>query len=90
VVSVAVLVRAGRGRLYRGDPVLRKRLARGVGKWVARDLKREEFHKGNDQFNGEWLLMTYMLAGLGFGQTAESTPAWRTEHGVYLRRCATG
>lgn len=73
---------------YRGDPVIQKRLARGVGKWVTADLKRESFNRGSDQFNGEWLLMTYMLAGLGFGQTAESRPEWRTEHGAYLRRCA--
>lgn len=73
---------------YRSDPAIQKRLGHGVGKWVMQNLKREQFNKGSDQFNGEWLLMTYMLAGLGFGQTAESHPEWRTEHGAYLRRCA--
>jgi len=73
---------------YRGDAAIQKRLAHGVEKSVMQDLKRDDFQKGSEQFNGESLLMTYMLAGLGFGQTAESHPEWRTEHSEYLRHCA--
>jgi hypothetical protein len=72
---------------WAGDAALQGRLARGVEDWLRRDLSRAEFTTGSDLFNGEWLFGTYLMAGLGFGQTAVLHPEWKTRHLELMERC---
>jgi hypothetical protein len=72
---------------YAGDDALQDGLARGVERWIDADLGTGHFHTGSDRFNGEWLFGTYMMAGLGFGQTALERPAVRERHLALLGRC---
>jgi hypothetical protein len=74
-------------RWYRGDADVQEGLARGVATWVDQDLGTDQYHTGSSQFNGEWLLMTYQLAGLGFGQTALTHPESRARNLPMLRKC---
>ena len=64
-------------RWYAGDPTLQDRLARGVERWVTNELTRSHFTTGSDQFNGEWLFGSYLMAGFGFGQTAANNDRHR-------------
>jgi len=72
---------------YAGDAALQGRLARGVERWVAAGLDRPDFTTGSPLFDGEWLFGTYLMAGLGFGQTAIEHPGWREAHAALVRRC---
>ena len=72
---------------YRGDATLQSALANGVDAHVRRDLGRHNFKTGSDQFNGEWLFGTYLMAGLGFGQTAIEHPEWRAQNAARMRLC---
>jgi hypothetical protein len=72
---------------YAGDAELQEGLARGVERWVDADLSTGHFHTGSDLFNGEWLFGTYMMAGLGYGQTALGRPGVRERHLALLGRC---
>ena len=72
---------------YAGDAALQEGLARGVERWVDADLGTGHFNTGSDLFNGEWLFGTYMMAGLGFGQTALEHPAWCGRHLGLMRQC---
>jgi len=46
------------GAWYARDPERQQRLARSVEAFVSQDLRREDYHTGDRQFDGEWLLMT--------------------------------
>jgi len=72
---------------FTGEPTLQQRLARGVEHWLDTDLSRASFTTGSAQFNGEWLFGTYLMAGLGYGQTALEHPAWRARNVVLMERC---
>ncbi len=75
------------GDWYRGDPAVQKKLAAGVEQWIIKDLQRDNYSTGNRQFNGEWLFGTYLMAGLGYGQTALEHPEWRTRHLQLMEHC---
>jgi hypothetical protein len=72
---------------WAGDTGLRQELARGVAQWVQRDLSRADFSTGSSQFNGEWLFGSYLMAGFGFAQMAEQSPAQRMEYLALVERC---
>lgn len=72
---------------YDGNAVLQQRLARGVEKWVMTGLGRQDFSTGTSQFNGEWLFGAYMMAAMGYGQTALEHPAWRARHVELMGQC---
>lgn len=55
---------------YRGDPSLQRALAQGVERLIRDGVNLSDFNTGIDQFNGEWLFGTYLMAGFGFGQLA--------------------
>jgi len=74
-------------RWYAGDIVVQEQLSRGVEHWLKADLSRTNFSTGSGQFNGEWLFGTYLMAGLGFGQTALEHPEWRGRHVPLMERC---
>lgn len=88
-VSVLPYLWCSRGadRWYRGDKQVQQELARGVERWITRGLGRDDFHTGMRQFDGEWLFGTYLMAGLGFVQTALEHPEWREHHQRLARRC---
>lgn len=75
------------GAWHSGDAELQSRLARGLERWIAGDLSRADFATGSALFNGEWLYGAYMMAGMGFGQTALEHPEWRERHAALMRRC---
>jgi len=75
------------GRWYAGDAATQERLARGIEHWLAADLSRTNFATGSSQFSGEWLFGTYLMAGLGFGQTALEHPEWKARHLSLMDRC---
>ncbi len=72
---------------YRGDADLQKKLALGVSAWITNDLSRSNFSTGSARFNGEWLFGTYMMAGMGFAQTAQEHPEWRELHVQLMEQC---
>lgn len=71
----------------RQDPLAEARLANGVADWVANDGVRQAFNTGDAQFDGEWLFGTYLMAGLGFGQSALRHPGHRAEYARLMDRC---
>src|SRR6185503_11041183 len=73
---------------YEGDIDLQERLGRGVERYVTADLERGAFATGSERFNGEWLLATYQMAGLGFGQTALEHPSLRARNIALMSLCA--
>jgi hypothetical protein len=76
--------------VYRGDLVQQEALARGVERWVARDLSRSDFATGSSRFDGEWLFGTYMMAAMGFGQSAlehPESPDLRARNAALMETC---
>lgn len=74
-------------RWFAGDATAQERLARGAERWIRQELGREHFQTGSAQFNGEWLFGTYLMAGLGFGQSALEHPEWRDRHLELMNLC---
>jgi hypothetical protein len=70
-----------------GDVGLETKLARGVERWIESDLSINDYRTGSRTFNGEWLFGTYLMAGMGFGQTALSHPECRARHIRLMARC---
>jgi hypothetical protein len=77
----------GADALYDGDLEAQRRLARGVDRWVAADLSRDDFATGGARFDGEWLFVTRMMAVLGYAQTALEHPELRAEHARRIEAC---
>ncbi len=75
------------GAWYRGNSALQETLARGVESWVEKGLSRKDFHTGSSQFDGEWLFGSYLMAGLGFSQTALAHPDVRERHTRLAELC---
>jgi hypothetical protein len=76
--------------VYQGDLERQEALARGVERWVARDLTRSDFTTGSSRFDGEWLFGTYMMAAMGFGQSAlqhPEAPGLRARHAALMETC---
>lgn len=55
--------------------------------WIAKDLRRENYSTGDNQFNGEWLFGTYLMAGLGYGQMILDHPEWRARYLPLMEIC---
>jgi hypothetical protein len=72
---------------FQGQPQPQAALARGVAGWLTNDLSRQTFSTGSRQFNGEWLFGTFMMAGMGFGQTVLSHPELRAIHLPQMSAC---
>lgn len=72
---------------FRGDEQRQAQLARGVERLVTNPLGRAHFKTGSEQFNGEWLFGTYLMAGFGFGQTALEHPQRRARHLALMEHC---
>lgn len=72
---------------WSGTASVQQPLAHGVADWLDAGLDLDDFTTGSSLFNGEWLFGTYLMAGLGFAQTAMEHPAWRAEHTDRLATC---
>ena len=72
---------------FSGDFVSQSRLAEGVEQWVHSPLETNDFNTGSDRFNGEWLFGTYVMAGLGFAQTATEHPQLKPSHVDIVETC---
>lgn len=75
---------------YDGDKAVQARLARGVEYWIeekGEELTTATFRTGHALYNGEWLFGTYVMAGMGFGQTALEHPEWKARHAALMERC---
>lgn len=74
-------------RWYAGDVALQTELGRGLARWVRGPLSTAAFHTGSASFDGEWLFGTYLMAALGFGQSALEHPELRAEHLTLMGEC---
>lgn len=74
-------------RWLHGDRDLQDGLARGVARWIERDLGRQSFSTGSRKFDGEWLFGSHMMAGLGLGQIARARPERRAALLPAIQRC---
>jgi len=72
---------------YAGDLQRQRALARTVAADIRGQLQRETFSTGSSQFNGEWLFGTYMMAAMGFGQSALEHPELASEHVPLMETC---
>ena len=72
---------------YEGDVSLQTSLARGVEHSITQDISRSNFSTGSQLFDGEWLFGTFMMAGMGFGQTALEHPELREKHVALMEEC---
>ena len=59
-------------RWFDGDPSKTDALAAGLARWTAspEELAPATFSTGSARYDGEWLFATFMMAAMGFGQTA--------------------
>lgn len=74
-------------RWYAGDAALQAELGRGLARWVRSPLSTAAFHTGSASFDGEWLFGTYLMAALGFGQSALEHPELRDAHVALMGEC---
>jgi hypothetical protein len=72
---------------YEGQIGPVSRLADGVGAWMDRDLQLADYTTGEALFDGEWMFGTYMMAGMGFGQSAVMHPVLREAHLTRMEQC---
>lgn len=72
-------------RWFAGDPERVDALARGVEEWLGGELPA--FHTGSARFDGEWRLVTYMMAAMGFGQVARERPETSAQNLARMERC---
>ena len=72
---------------YRGDKELHQKLSSGVEKWINCELSSEDYSTGSDTFSGEWLFGTYMMAAMGFGQTAILYPELKDKNMELMNKC---
>lgn len=74
-------------RWFDGDPGRTDALANGVAHWTARELDPAGFHTGSSRFDAEWLLVTYAMAAIGFGQLALDREETRAENLARMEHC---
>lgn len=80
-------MRGAANAFWRPDSAAVSQLARSIVDVVNRRWQRRDYRTGSPRFNGEWLLFTYLSAGLGFAQLASAVPARRTEYANHLSAC---
>ncbi|MBZ0119495.1 MAG: hypothetical protein K8H88_21070, partial [Sandaracinaceae bacterium] len=73
--------------LFDGDADLQVSMSRGVDRWVDAPLDRADFPTGNARFDGEWLLVTRMMAAIGYAQLAIEHPELQGEMRPRVARC---
>ncbi|MDB6065493.1 MAG: hypothetical protein JWR26_1701 [Pedosphaera sp.] len=73
--------------LFDGDEIAQEKLVHGMETWISTSLKQDTFTSGFEQINGEWLFGSYMMAGMGFGQTALEHPKWKARHIELMAVC---
>ena len=75
-------------RWYRNDDALQISLGKGVARWIeGSELHRDNFTTGSDQFDGEWLFGSYLMAGIGFGQLISLHPGQATSALPLMEKC---
>jgi hypothetical protein len=72
---------------FDGDKARQEELAKGVAHWLEEGVTRSSFDTGSQQFNGEWLFGTYMMAGMGYGQMILQHPESRDTYLPLMERC---
>ncbi|HBP21439.1 MAG TPA: hypothetical protein DEA08_27080 [Planctomycetes bacterium] len=72
---------------YEGQRAWARAQGAGVARWVEADLEREGFATGSARFDGEWWFGTYLMAGLGYVQTAREHPELAERHLALAARC---
>ncbi len=73
--------------LWDDDRSAQQALARGADHWRGRTLAAEDFMTSSERFDGEWLFGTYMMAALGYAQSARAHPELRSEHARAMDDC---
>ena len=78
----------GASKWMDGELSTQLRLARTVERIaLGSEMSKASFHTGSDQFDGEWVFGTYLMAGIGFGQMALEHPELRGRHSVLMSQC---
>lgn len=72
---------------FKGDPQLQEGLSKGVEEWIHMDLTEEALNPENQLSGGEWVFAAYMMAGMGFGQTAMEHPERRSKNIKLMDEC---
>lgn len=72
---------------YMGDKKLHKKLSAGIEKWINSELSTKDYSTGSDTFSGEWLFGTYMMAAMGFGQSAVLYPETKDKNMELMNKC---
>lgn len=73
--------------LWADDLQAQRALARGVEPLREQSLHAEGLMTGNPRFDGEWLFGTYMMAALGYAQTARAHPELLEAHRRAMDDC---
>lgn len=60
--------------LWSDDAQAHRALARGADHWRRHPLTSADLMTGHRRFDGEWLFGTYMMAALGYAQSAKAHP----------------
>jgi len=73
--------------LWDDDRSAQQALVGGADHWRGRTLAAEDFMTSSERFDGEWLFGTYMMAGLGYAQSARAHPELRSDHARAMDDC---
>jgi len=78
----------GAARWMEGGVACQQELARGMARFIREEnISPQRFRTGSSQFDGEWLFGTYLMAGIGFSQSAIEHPELREEHDPLVKQC---
>lgn len=78
----------GAAKWMEGGIACQQELARGMARFIREeDISLQRFQTGFSQFDGEWLFGTYLMAGIGFSQSALEHPELQEEHAPLVKQC---
>ena len=80
--------RRGADAWFGNDRVQPAKLAAALAHRIDTGVGLADFHTGHAQFDGEWLFGSYLMAGLGFLQSAAAHPAAAAPHLARAHDCA--
>ncbi|CAN5828369.1 hypothetical protein BH09VER1_BH09VER1_42170 [soil metagenome] len=83
----AAWCRRGAQAWFAGDLATQRSLAQTVVAQVGHGLTTADFHSGDKLFDGEWLLGTHLMAGIGLCQIVQQHPESKAEFAPAIETC---
>lgn len=83
----AAWCRRGAAAWYTGDLATQRSLAQTVVAQIGGGLSTANFHTGDKLFDGEWLLGTHLMAGIGLCQIVQQHPESKAEFTPAIEHC---